>query len=388
MPDDHCCDAKLALIGEAPGRHEDEDVDGSGFPIHQPFIGPSGWDLKQWWSKVGLRREDFWIDNCYPYRPPGNKLELIPKQEYQDAASDMLNRLRRQPVNVVIPTGNYALRSLLGDSSLHITDWRGSILPWQGRKLIPTIHPAATQRQKILTKLCLADWQRIAAEKDDRSLNIPERRLVIDPSEEELLEWQLSATEYFAQPYSPGNPPPVLSVDVENLTTGSRQLTCVGLSFQPNWSITVSVLKRDYESEEQWQKSVSWIKTMLTQGWPIVGQNFMTDLWKLVQWCSGLRSPLQEAYIWDLIEMFHCLDPNDGGDTSEGSKDELEESSVRVGMLDLGTLTSLYTRQPFYKHLSKSPDRSVRLRYNALDAAIQRELFNIGWEKLNERGLV
>lgn len=388
MPEDHQCDAKLALIGESLGRHEVEDLDGDGQFVHQPFIGPSGYDLKQWWYSLGLKREDFYIDNVYPYRPPGNKLELIPKVDYLIAANDMLKRLKLQhDLNVVVPTGNYALRALLGDNSVHITDWRGSILPWFGRKCIPTIHPAATQRQKILTRLCIADWARIATERFDRNLNIPERRLVIDPTDDDLREWQETATQYFSRPYL-GGPPHVLSVDVENLTTGSRQLTCVGLSFQPNWSITVSVLKKDYESETQWQKSVSWIKCILAHRWPIVGQNFMTDLWKLVQWEPSLREHLQQAYIWDLIEMFHCLDPNDGGDTTEGSKDELEEQSVRVGMLDLGTLTSLYTRQPYYKHLGHSPDRSVRLRYNGMDACIQRELFDVGWKKLNDRQLV
>jgi len=100
--------------------------------------------------------------------------------------------------------------------------------------------------------------------------------------------------------------------------------------------------------------------------------------------------PLQKSYVWDLIEMGHLLDPNDGGDTKEGSEDQGDEGGgVRVGMLDLATLYSLYGKCPvYYKHLSSSPRWEERARYNALDAAVQREIFDPMWEALNAKGFV
>src|SRR5882672_11352828 len=117
---DHVCDAKYALIGEAPGTREDE----SGIP----FIGPSGYDLEKWWKEAGLSRGEFYIDNCYPEQPPGNKLFLIPKDSLATSTATMLMRLKKfLPVAcTVVPTGNTALRALFGDTKMAITDWRGS----------------------------------------------------------------------------------------------------------------------------------------------------------------------------------------------------------------------------------------------------------------------
>jgi len=179
-----------------------------------------------------------------------------------------------------------------------------------------------------------------------------------------------------------------LSVDVENIRGGDHQLTCIGLSFDPTYSITVSTVRRDYESDLSFVEAQKWICAMLSVGWPIVGQNFMTDLYKLVMWAPILRDVLQRSYVWDLMEMAHLLDPNDGGDTREGSPDEPEEEGVRIGMYDLATLTSLYTREPYYKWMSSSGSWEQRQTYNGLDACCQREIFDSLWLRLNERGLV
>ena len=386
MPADHICDAKVALIGEAPGRREDEDEYG------RPFVGPSGYDLDTWWRPLGLRRTELYIDNCHAVRPPGNHLELVPPAELKSSIEAMLARLRRQPVNVIVPTGNTALRALFPGEhpARNITDWRGSILTWEGRKCIPTIHPAATQRQKVLTKLCVADWKRIAEERGTPSFVPPLHRCVIDPSPRERYEWTFAARAYFSETWKRPSvaPPRVLSVDVENIRGGDHQLTCVGLSFDPSWSITVSTVERDYTSHSTFMDAQLWLIDMLSAEWPIIGQNFMTDLYKLVMWYPALRGPLQAAYVWDLMEMAHLLDPNDGGDTREGSPDEPEEEGVRIGMYDLATLTSLYTREPYYKWMSSSGSWEQRQMYNGLDACCQREIFDPLWLRLNERGLV
>lgn len=58
--------ADVMLIGEAPGRDEDE----SGLP----FVGRSGQLLDRMLAFVGLRRsENLYISNVLPWRPPGNR---------------------------------------------------------------------------------------------------------------------------------------------------------------------------------------------------------------------------------------------------------------------------------------------------------------------------
>ena len=58
-------DARLMLIGEAPGR--DEDLRGV------PFVGRSGQLLDRILAAIGHDRTNSYITNVIPWRPPGNR---------------------------------------------------------------------------------------------------------------------------------------------------------------------------------------------------------------------------------------------------------------------------------------------------------------------------
>ena len=57
--------AKIVLIGEAPGADEDR--------IGIPFVGRSGKLLDKMLAAIGLDRSDYYITNILPWRPPGNR---------------------------------------------------------------------------------------------------------------------------------------------------------------------------------------------------------------------------------------------------------------------------------------------------------------------------
>jgi len=57
--------SKLMFVGEAPGR--DEDIQGL------PFVGRSGQLLDRALAAIGLTRNDIYIANVVPWRPPGNR---------------------------------------------------------------------------------------------------------------------------------------------------------------------------------------------------------------------------------------------------------------------------------------------------------------------------
>src|SRR5205823_4093975 len=61
-------DADLMLIGEAPGRYEDEQS--------KPFVGRSGKLLNRTLELVGLKRNDVFITNIVKCRPPNNRKPL------------------------------------------------------------------------------------------------------------------------------------------------------------------------------------------------------------------------------------------------------------------------------------------------------------------------
>ncbi len=58
-------DARLILIGEAPGAEEDRRG--------LPFVGPSGWLLDAMLASIGLDRDAVFISNTVFWRPPGNR---------------------------------------------------------------------------------------------------------------------------------------------------------------------------------------------------------------------------------------------------------------------------------------------------------------------------
>ena len=60
--------SSLVLVGEAPGRREDEQG--------RPFVGSAGKLLDGALEQVGLSREEVYIANVLKCRPPGNRRPL------------------------------------------------------------------------------------------------------------------------------------------------------------------------------------------------------------------------------------------------------------------------------------------------------------------------
>ncbi|MDD2703899.1 MAG: uracil-DNA glycosylase [Acidocella sp.] len=62
---DGAADARLIIVGEAPGAEEDREG--------RPFIGPAGQLLDRMLGSIGLDRTQVRIINTVPWRPPGNR---------------------------------------------------------------------------------------------------------------------------------------------------------------------------------------------------------------------------------------------------------------------------------------------------------------------------
>lgn len=123
--------ARLMLIGEAPGA--DEDVRG------EPFVGRAGQVLTAMLNAMRLRRQDVYIANIVKCRPPGNR------DPEPDEAAACMSYLRSQielirPEAIVL-LGKVAVRFLLGTTASMSTS-RGSWKEWEGRKVMMTFHPA------------------------------------------------------------------------------------------------------------------------------------------------------------------------------------------------------------------------------------------------------
>ena len=148
-------DADLVLIGEAPGRTEDE--------VGLPFQGMAGRFLNGALSDLALSRDDVFVTSVNKCRPPGNR---NPRRDEIAACARYLDRqLALLAPRVVLAMGGTAAARLYPEAqgrAVKVGDLRGQVHPLgPDRALIVTYHPASAmrfpaQRQPFLDDLAQA----------------------------------------------------------------------------------------------------------------------------------------------------------------------------------------------------------------------------------------
>jgi len=124
-------EARLVLVGEAPGR--EEDLQG------RPFVGEAGRLLERILFAMGLQREQVYICNVIKCRPPQNR---DPSPEEIAACEPYLQRqLAAIRPRVIVTLGRFAAQTLLRNQT-PISQLRGQWQTYQGVALMPTYHPA------------------------------------------------------------------------------------------------------------------------------------------------------------------------------------------------------------------------------------------------------
>lgn len=123
--------ARLVLVGEAPGR--DEDLQG------EPFVGEAGRLLDRILQAMGMHREDVYICNVLKCRPPNNR-DPQP-DEVATCEAFLARQIAAIRPQVIIGLGRFAVQSLL-KSKIPISRLRGEWQSYQGIPLMPTYHPA------------------------------------------------------------------------------------------------------------------------------------------------------------------------------------------------------------------------------------------------------
>jgi uracil-DNA glycosylase len=127
--------ARVLLVGEAPGRSEDEGG--------LPFIGRSGRLLDELLAEVGLDRSELAVCNTVKCRPPDNR---APKRAELDTCRPWLDRqVEVIGPEVVVTLGGVALAWALG-RGVRIGDVHGTVHERPGHVVVPTYHPSAALR--------------------------------------------------------------------------------------------------------------------------------------------------------------------------------------------------------------------------------------------------
>lgn len=134
--------AKILLLGEAPGK--DEDLSG------KPFVGRSGKILDQCLAEARIDRSCVFITNVVKCRPPQNR---NPNAEETAACGPYLRaQLEMIDPKVVCLLGNVATKAVLG--MVGVTSLHGQV--FEGRFLV-TFHPSAILRNRNLKPAFVSD---------------------------------------------------------------------------------------------------------------------------------------------------------------------------------------------------------------------------------------
>lgn len=353
---------KLMIVGEAPGKLEDE--------LRRPFVGPTGELLNDFLFKAGINRAECYVTNVVKYRPPFNdfeKLHLVSDEEgnpvnLENQIENLWNNeIRALKPNCILAVGDRALQAITGFSG--ILNYRGSILKAKDgvTKVVPTIHPAAlfgkddktgeTNKYKsglpwTYTKLIQSDISRAYEESQSKELSLPDRTLQIAHS-------SLDLYRFFREYSSLTN----CATDIESINCVP---VCIGFSFNRHHAISVPLIRNignypltdmgNNELDEVWRMVDEQLRRI-----SIIGQNFMYDEYKLG--LIGFQTP---HILSDTLIKCRVIFP------------ELPKKR-------LNDLASLWTREPFYKEEGKEfrpgKDKIDRLLlYNAKDCAVNFEV--------------
>jgi DNA polymerase len=129
-------EAKIMIIGEAPGTEEDRQG--------KPFVGKSGQLLDQILTAAEFDPvSDVFITNAVFRLPPGDGGRPLRKptpEEIEYYKPYLMEIIRLIDPPIMLLSGNAATESILGETG--ITKLRGKWFPWNGRWTMPIFHPA------------------------------------------------------------------------------------------------------------------------------------------------------------------------------------------------------------------------------------------------------
>lgn len=139
-------DADVMLVGEAPGANEVEQG--------EPFVGRAGEVLNDVLAEIGVSREALYITNVVKVRPPNNR---DPTRAEIDAWWPVLAaEIVAVDPEVIVTMGNFATKEITGTSN-GISQVHGKVMRVDGRRVMPTFHPAATLYDRSKTGLLKKD---------------------------------------------------------------------------------------------------------------------------------------------------------------------------------------------------------------------------------------
>ena len=145
----------LFIVGEAPGADEDR--------LGKPFVGRSGQLLNKMLASIGIDREECFVSNILPWRPPGNRTPT--SSEVAVCLPFIERQIELVKPKIVLMLGASAANALLNNSE-SISHLRGrsleySITEKHKYSAFATFHPAYLLRSAGQKAKAWADLLRL-----------------------------------------------------------------------------------------------------------------------------------------------------------------------------------------------------------------------------------
>lgn len=341
----------LMIVGEAPGKHEND--------AKEPFVGPTGQMVNEYLRDCGISRSEVYLTNVVKYQPPFNdftKLNLIGIDLAESTRKLWDEEIRPFNPKCILALGDRALEAVTGYSG--ILNYRGSILRANDgiHKVVPTIHPAAllprVGREEgalpwVYNKLIKHDFSRAIEESKFREFTLPSRQHDIAHNSLDVFRF-LREYEKLSR----------ASVDIESINCVP---VSIAFAFTRFHSLTIPLLRKigDVPLTDMTMNELAECWRFIDEGLRthgLVGQNFKYDEYKLG--LIGLKCP---SVISDTLLKTHLIFP------------ELPIKKLHVQ-------SSLWTREPYYKEEGKEAKIGRRFNverffvYNGKDSCVTLEI--------------
>lgn len=314
--------SQIAFIEDYPTTTE--------YDVNKLYVGGTRWVFEQQLKRVGWSRDKIWLTSLFkePSRDASKFYEDKQKTLLREAYGDYVSRLAAQldslpNLKIIVPLGYASLYQLTGVQG--IGNWRGSILPvqpdfgaqrYKDWKVIGTYSPHALNITYNLRVFVNSDLARVKRELSIPGINRPVRNRVIAPTFRQAVDYLQRMLRAKSR----------LAVDIE---ATENQMTCISFASSPKEAICIPYYHTNgdvyWKDIDQFRVIDTLVRTILEDAEiPKILQNGMFDFMFL-----GRLGYKPKSLSFDTLYASHCL------------YCELPK--------DLGTLTSLYTDEPFYK---------------------------------------
>ncbi|MBV5322711.1 MAG: hypothetical protein JZU60_02615 [Ilumatobacteraceae bacterium] len=235
---------RVMIVGEFPSEHE-----------RRPFEGASGMELNRMLHEAGIMRSECYTTYACQERPPRGMLSewialkkkdigprhsllrnLYVTPEIVQGYKSLCDEIAMVQPNLIIAMGNLPLWLLSGNWG--VAKWRGSLLEYQGTKLIPTLTPGNVLRDWPQRAVVLSDLRRVKRHMVTKTYeNKPTWNFIVRPSLDTTLT-TLQKLRCQAE-----TSPNELWIDFD-IETRYGHIDCIGLSWSRSDAICIPLIAR------------------------------------------------------------------------------------------------------------------------------------------------